>query len=81
MLIAFILLAPWNLSFVFFLPVPAVIYGGLYIAYSVYMDRRGGDRVNHSAHLWGAVYGLVFILIADPGALSRFMGQLASPMG
>jgi membrane associated rhomboid family serine protease len=80
-LFAFILLAPWNLIFVFFVPVPAVIYGGLYIAYSVYMDRRGGDRVNHSAHLWGAVYGLVFMIIADPSALPRFLERLASPMG
>lgn len=80
-LFAFILLAPWNLIFVFFLPVPAVIYGGLYIAYSVYMDRRGGDRVNHSAHLWGGVYGLFFMIMADPSALPRFLERLASPMG
>jgi membrane associated rhomboid family serine protease len=80
-LFAFILLAPWNLIFVFFLPVPAVIYGALYIGYSVYMDRRGDDRINHSAHLWGAVYGLVFMLIAEPRVLGHFLSQLASPMG
>lgn len=78
-LFAFILLAPWNLIFVFFLPVPAVIYGGLYIAYSIYMDRRGGDRINHSAHLWGAVYGLVFMLIAEPRLLGHFLNQLVNP--
>lgn len=78
-LFAFILLAPWNLIFVFFLPVPAVIYGGLYIAYSIYMDRRGGDRINHSAHLWGAVYGLVFMLIAEPRLLGHFLSQLLNP--
>lgn len=78
-LFAFILLAPWNLIFVFFLPVPAVIYGGLYIGYSIYMDRRGGDRINHSAHLWGAVYGLVFMLIAEPALLGHFLTQLLNP--
>jgi len=80
-LFAFILLDPWELIFVFFIPVPAIIYGVLFVGYSVYMDRRGGDNVNHSAHLWGAVYGVVFLLIAIPRILPYFLEQLSSPMG
>jgi hypothetical protein len=28
------------------------------------MDRRGGDNINHSAHIWGALFGVIFIIIA-----------------
>ena len=31
--------------------IPGFVYGGLYLWYTIWMDRRGGDNVNHSAHL------------------------------
>jgi len=61
--------------------VPALLYGVLFIGYSVYMDRRGGDAVNHSAHLCGAVYGLMFVILADDRVLPRFLRLLVSPEG
>ncbi len=53
-LFASILLDPWNGIYMFFIPIPipAFIFAGLYIWYSMWMDKRGGDNVNHSAHLW-----------------------------
>ena len=80
-LFAFVLLAPWSTIGVMFIPMPAIVFAVLYVGYSIWMDRRGGDRINHSAHLWGAVYGLVFMLIAEPRLLGHFLAQLASPMG
>ena len=59
-LFAYILLAPWDLILVFFLPVPAILYAVFYVVYSIRMDRQGTDNVNHSAHLWGAGYGVLF---------------------
>jgi membrane associated rhomboid family serine protease len=78
-LFAFILVQPWSLIFVFFLPVPAIVYGVAYIAYSIWMDRRGGDNVNHSAHLWGAAYGVMVALLVEPQVLSHFLGRLMHP--
>lgn len=49
-----------------FLPnveVPAYIFAVLYLGITVYLDRRGGSRINHSAHFWGAAYGIVFTLV------------------
>ncbi|MCD2421178.1 rhomboid family intramembrane serine protease [Niabella pedocola] len=48
-----------------FLPVdiPGWIFGGLYLLISAYLDRQGGGRINHGAHLWGAVFGIVFIVL------------------
>lgn len=78
-LFAFILLAPWSLIYVYFLPVPAILFAVVYIAYSVYMDRKGGGNINHSAHLWGAAYGIIFTLIAEPRALGHFVQSLLHP--
>lgn len=78
-LFSFILLAPWQTLYVFFLPVPAIIFAALYIGYSIYMDRKGGDHVNHSAHLWGAVWGIAFTIIMEPSVVSHFMEQLMNP--
>lgn len=78
-LFSFILLAPWQTLYVFFLPVPAIIFAALYVGYSIYMDRKGGDNVNHSAHLWGAVWGVVFTILMEPNVLSHFISQLMNP--
>jgi membrane associated rhomboid family serine protease len=79
-LFAFILVQPWALIFVFFIPVPAIVYAVLYVGYSVWMDRRGGDNVNHSAHLWGAGYGVLFTVIMEPRVVEVFLARLMSPM-
>lgn len=50
----------------FILPpiIPGFIFGPLYLALSVYMAKRGGDNINHSAHFWGAVWGIVFVIVS-----------------
>jgi len=79
-LFGFVLLGPWQRIYVFLVPMPAIIYAALYTAYSIYMDRRGQDGVNHSAHLWGAAYGVLFtVLVNPPLVLSNFLGQLLQP--
>ena len=78
-LFAYILVAPWSLIFVFFLPVPAILYAVFYVGYSVWMDRQGTDNVNHSAHLWGAGYGLLFTLMMEPRVWNHFLTQLLNP--
>jgi membrane associated rhomboid family serine protease len=78
-LFAFILFQPWALIFVFFLPVPAILYAVLYVAYTIYSERQGGDNINHSAHLWGAAYGIGFTLILEPRVVSVFIDALFHP--
>jgi len=78
-LFAFILIQPWATIYVYFLPVPAIVYAVLYVAYSIYMDQRSSDNVNHSAHLWGAAYGVAFTAIMEPRLLSLFMNSLLHP--
>ncbi len=78
-LFAYILMAPWSLIFVFFLPVPAILYAVFYVFYSIRMDRHGGDNVNHSAHLWGAGYGVLFTVMMEPRVIPFFLQQLLHP--
>lgn len=78
-LFAFILIAPWQLIFVFFIPLPAIVFAVLYVGYSIWMDRRGGDRINHSAHLAGAAYGVMFLIIMRPQVLQHFLRELQNP--
>ncbi len=61
---AFILLHPWAMLGVFFIiPMPAIIFAVLYLLYSHYMAKRGGDNIGHNAHFWGALYGFIFPII------------------
>lgn len=78
-LYAFILLKPWSMIFVFFVPLPAILYGAMYVGYSIWMDRHGDDNVNHSAHLWGAGYGVMFTLLLEPRVWPVFLQELLHP--
>jgi membrane associated rhomboid family serine protease len=78
-LFAFVLLKPWSLIIVFVLPLPAILYAVAYVAYSFWMDKRGGDNINHSAHLSGAIYGVLFMLLMEPRVGAIFINQLMSP--
>ncbi|RJS94099.1 rhomboid family intramembrane serine protease [Salinisphaera sp. Q1T1-3] len=78
-LFAFILLAPWSTIYVFVIPVPAILYGVLFTAYGLYAGRLGQDHINHSAHLWGAAFGVAFTLAMEPRLGAFFLQRLMSP--
>ena len=78
-LFAFILIDPWERILLYFVPMPAIIYAGLFLGFEVYMGKRGGDNVNHDAHLWGALYGIVFTIVAHPAVVPSFINQLRHP--
>ncbi|PZU26587.1 MAG: rhomboid family intramembrane serine protease [Stenotrophomonas sp.] len=78
-LFAYILIAPWKLILVMFIPAPAILYAAFYVGYSIWMDKKGGDNVNHSAHLAGAAFGVMFMLIMEPELLQHFLQSLMNP--
>ncbi len=80
---AFIFLNPMtSLSLIFLpIPLPAFIFGFLYLVITSYLARRGGSGINHSAHLWGSVYGIFFLVItgytiAHVNLISYFISQV-----
>lgn len=75
-----ILLNPLNPIYLFFIPIgiPGFIFGGLYLAYSYYESRRGMGAVNHDAHFYGALFGILFMIAIYPAVLPRFIDQISS---
>lgn len=61
-----LMLAPETEVYIFFIPIPipGFIFAPLYLLLSALMDKKGGTNINHSAHIWGAVYGLLFVIAA-----------------
>jgi membrane associated rhomboid family serine protease len=74
-LFASIVYFPWQKLFIFPFPVPipAPLFAIGYVAYSWYSARHPRGRINHDAHLGGALAGLAFVLLTDPGAYQRLL--------
>ena len=58
------------------IPVPGYVFAPLYLVYCWYMARRNMDNIGHTAHFWGALYGLAFPLACSPGIFLHFLSQL-----
>jgi membrane associated rhomboid family serine protease len=84
---AYILLNPLQKIGLIFLPpslsLPAFVFGFLYIVISSFLGKRGGGRINHSAHIFGGLYGIAFIIAAsylfsDYHVLEEFIDKVRS---
>jgi len=74
---SYIFFAPLEkIYFYMVLPIPGILFGGLYLVYSSYMSRRKSDNINHSAHFWGAVVGFVFPILLEPSLFMVFLEKL-----
>jgi membrane associated rhomboid family serine protease len=74
-----ILLNPWTLIYVVIIPCPGIVFGVLYLIYSNYMSKKGGDIINHDAHFYGSIFGLLYPLIVDPSLYKIFLYKLLHP--
>ena len=69
--------------------IPGFLFGPMYLTLTVYLSKKGPGSINHSAHLWGAIYGLVFLIVAAKIAgiqeqndvLGSFIFQVKSYLG
>jgi len=76
-LFASIIIFPTNIISIYaIIPIPGFVVGILYLIYSYYMSRRGKDNINHDAHFYGAIFGVLFILIIHPGVIDNFLYEL-----
>ena len=60
-----ILLFPLTKIYLFFIPIgiPGFIFGPIYLFVSAYLSKKGGDNINHSAHIWGALFGVAYLVV------------------
>ncbi len=74
-----IIVAPKGELAFFFLPsMSGWIIGLILLGVSFYLIRRKkttdyNDNISHESHFWGAIFGLVFILIVKPSAYASFI--------
>jgi len=75
---AYIMLAPTAKLGIMFIPVPipAYIFGFIYLGIEYYLSKRGNTGIAHDAHFWGAIYGVVLTIILRPHAVSIFLDQI-----
>lgn len=75
-----IFFSPWApLYFFGVLPLPGILFAVLYVVYSYWMGKRGGDGIDHWAHLGGGVFGVIYPVMLDPHLLSHFFRALVNP--
>ena len=74
---AFVLFAPIEkILFFGIIPIPAFLYGLLYLVYSQYMSKKASDNIGHDAHFFGAVFGFVFTGLLRPELFQMFVSKI-----
>ena len=80
-----IFLSPLDKLGIMFIPVavPGFIFGFIYLGVTAYLDRKGVGQINHSAHLYGALAGIMLVIIfgflfSPYNLFENFVGQLKS---
>jgi membrane associated rhomboid family serine protease len=74
---AFILFYPWSkLYFYMAIPIPAILFGILYLLYEQWASKNQNDNIGHDAHFAGAIYGILFTIVLQPSIFMEFIQQV-----
>jgi len=68
---------PMGLMIIPQLQLPSVVFGVLYLIYCNYASKRAQDNVNHDAHMFGALSGLLITIALDPHVVHSFITQIS----
>lgn len=73
----YVLFYPWaTLSLYGIIPFKAIIGGIAYLIYSSWASNNRNDGIDHSAHFYGAVFGMLFTVIFKPTILRDFASDI-----
>ncbi len=68
---------PWHkIGLYGIIPIPGILFALIYLGYSYYMGKKSYDNIGHDAHLWGAIFGLIFPIILKPELFQIFIHNL-----
>ena len=81
---ATIVFSPWSSIYLYgAFKISAALYAILFIVYCVYMGKQNRDNINHDAHLWGALFGMIFTLglisVLQPSLFGQVLNELKKP--
>lgn len=73
-------LIPWeNINLFFILPIPAILLAVVFFGYSIVMAKKAGRKFYLEPNFWGAIYGILFMIITDPSHGGSFINKLMNP--
>ena len=73
----FILLDPWSMLGLFFIiPIPAIIFSILYLWYSTWASKNQEGHIDHEAHFYGAIAGVILAVLSRPSIVGEFISRL-----
>lgn len=55
------------------IPIPAWFFGLAFLAYSIFEGKRGRGKVNHAAHIAGAIWGILFLILFVPNSVDHIL--------
>ncbi len=55
------------------IPIPAWFFGLAFLAYSIYESKAKRSNVNHHAHIAGAMWGILYLLLFVPNSLDHIL--------
>lgn len=75
---ASIFIFPTSKISLLFIPIgiPAFLFGILYLTYCYYMAEKSHDRINHSAHFIGSLFGILFLALIKPSLIQDFIESI-----
>jgi membrane associated rhomboid family serine protease len=77
LLFIFAAILPYEHFLLFFIiPMPAILFAVGYLIYSTYAARDTESRIDHTAHFYGALFGVAFLWITKPSMISHFFNKL-----
>jgi membrane associated rhomboid family serine protease len=61
----------------FVICLPGFILAVVYIIWSYYNGKKSSDNINHDAHLYGALFGVLFCAVIHPSSIPYFFEQVS----
>lgn len=74
-LFSFIFLFPMESIYLFLVPVPipAFVFAIAYLIYSMYESKQARGKINHEAHIAGALWGIVYLVMFVPNSIDHVL--------
>lgn len=75
-LFAFIFLFPMEKIYLLLIPIPipAFVFAVFYLMYSMYASKQERGKINHEAHLAGALWGIFYLVVFVPDTINHLLG-------
>ena len=75
------ILFPTSQIMLFFIPMPGFVFAFVFLGLEHFLSRRGGTGIAHDAHIWGALFGILFVALVNVQFFARFVEAVKASIG